>query len=451
MSLAPAALLLLAAWSAGPAPAPDTSRQAHDTSDAPPARPQRYASAIAPDSLVIASRRGERRVAVRSERGFPAVAVADLAAVLTLEAAAPGGGAGTVAVRAAGRSYDFVLDATYFSVGRRIFGLAGPMYAARDSLFVPLQFLVEYLPRLAADRYRYDSARARLEELTPPAAPAPAVATSAAASGRTGAGAPAAGPASPASRSRRPARHIVALDPGHGGPDVGMLGPLGRRPFLREKEVTLAVARYVADELRRRGVEAVLTRTRDTLIALADRGRVAAAHGAGLFVSIHVNAANPHWRNAAAARGFETYFLAEARTEDAKRVAQMENESVRFETDATAPSGDPMKFILNDLAQNEHLRESSRLAAIMEDSLRLVEPAEARGVKQAGFAVLATSYMPAVLVELGYGSNYAEARFLTSASGQRTLARGIAAAIVGYLAEYDRRLAADTSGGGGTR
>jgi N-acetylmuramoyl-L-alanine amidase len=226
-----------------------------------------------------------------------------------------------------------------------------------------------------------------------------------------------------------------------------MIGPLGaRRIFLREKDVTLAVARALADELRRRNVGVVLTRSRDTLIALADRGRIAAADSAGVFVSIHVNAANPHWRHAEGARGFETYFLAEARTEDARRVERMENESVRFETDAQAQSGDPMRYILTDLAQNEHLRESSQLAAMVEDSLKRVHPAEARGVKQAGFAVLATSFMPAVLVELGYGSNYEEAKFLTSASGQRQLARGIANAIVAYLEEYDVRLGAGAGG-----
>ena len=250
-----------------------------------------------------------------------------------------------------------------------------------------------------------------------------------------------------AAAPRRPVKHVVALDPGHGGVDVGMLGPIGHRQFLREKDVTLAVARDVADELERRGVTAVLTRTKDTLISLADRGRIAAADSASLFVSIHVNAANPHWRNAAVMRGFETYFLAEARTEDARRVERMENESVRFETDAQPPSGDPLNYILNDLAQNEHLRESSRLAALIEDSLRRVHPAEARGVKQAGFVVLATTYMPAVLVEVGYGSNYEEAKFLTSSSGQRRLARGIAGAIVDYLAEYDRRLAGGSGGG----
>jgi N-acetylmuramoyl-L-alanine amidase len=374
--------------------------------------------ATAPVSLTVVSSRGERQVAVRAERGWPAVAACDLASVLSIEAATPVSGA--AAVRAVGQRFDFVLEAAYFRFADRVFTLAAAPYVARDTLFIPLQWAVEYLPRLLADRFRYDAARLRLEEL--PALP-PSSLPSASAQGVVH------------------RRHVVALDPGHGGPDVGMLGPLGRRPFLREKDVTLAVARDVAQELARRGVGAVLTRATDTLIALRDRGRIAGADSADLFVSIHVNAANTHWRDAESARGFETYFLAEARTEDARRVASMENESVRFETSAAAPSGDPMRFILNDLAQNEHLRESSRLAEILERELGKVHPAEGRGVKQAGFAVLATSYMPAVLVELGFGSNYDEARYLTGTSGQRRLARGIADAIVSYLAEYDRRLA----------
>ena len=102
--------------------------------------------------------------------------------------------------------------------------------------------------------------------------------------------------------------------------------------------------------------------------------------------------------------------------------ADMHAESVRFEQDSGAGS-DPMRFILNDLQENEHLRESSRLAAIMERTLGQVHPAEARGVKQAGFAVLATSYMPAVLVELGYGSNPDEARYLTASAIPRARRR----------------------------
>ncbi|MBI4542868.1 MAG: N-acetylmuramoyl-L-alanine amidase [Gemmatimonadetes bacterium] len=374
--------------------------------------------------VTVASSRGERRVPVRVERGFPAVAAADLAPVLSLEAATPR--AGAASVRVVGRSFDFVLDAPYFRFQGRLYPLVAGPYVARDTLFVPLQWVVESLPRLLESRYRFDTTRFRLEELPealarPPSRPLPLAGPP-----------PGPGPAR---------RRIVALDPGHGGPDVGMVGPIGTGPFLREKQVTLAVARAVAEELARRGIGAVLTRTKDTLIALRDRGRVARARGADLFLSIHVNAANPRWRDAEGARGVETYFLAEARTEDALRVAQMENESVRFETTAGAPSGDPLAFILNDLAQNEHLRESSRMAELVQGTVARVHPGESRGVKQAGFMVLATSFMPAVLIEIGFGSNYPEARFLTGATGQRRIARAIADGVERYLEEYERRLA----------
>ena len=240
---------------------------------------------------------------------------------------------------------------------------------------------------------------------------------------------------------RRP--RVIAIDPGHGGVDVGMTGPIGG-PFLREKDVTSGIARALSRELQDRGFATAMTRDHDTLIALGDRGRLAALAGATIFVSIHVNAANPHWKPSAArgTRGFETYYLAEARTEDARRVASMENASVRFETNAK-PNGrnDPMAFMLRDLAQNEHLRESSRLAEIVRESLGQVHPSESRGVKQAGFMVLATSYMPAILIETGFGSNAAEARYLVSDAGQRRLARAIAEGIARYMGEYERRLA----------
>jgi N-acetylmuramoyl-L-alanine amidase len=398
------------------------------------------ASALtAPGSLTVASSRGQRVVPVRVDRGWPAVAPFEFGDVLSIEAAPVA--AGSAEIRAAGRRFEFVLDAAYFRFGSRLFPLVAAPYAVGDTLFVPLQWLVEYLPRLVGDRFRYDAALARLTEVPPaPATGAQVAATDSVPSPR-GAARTAARPA-PLRRE-----HIVAIDPGHGGRDVGMVGPIGRKPFLLEKDVTLAVSRDLAAELRRRGIGVVLTRSTDTLISLQDRGRIAGESGADVFVSIHVNAANPRWRDAKGARGFETYFLAEARTEDARRVAAMENASVRFETDAAAPSGDPMSFILNDLAQNEHLRESSRLATMVERALAKVHPSEARGVKQAGFAVLATSYMPAVLVELGFGSNVQDARYLTSASGQRRLARAVADALVAYLADYDRRLVGVTTAG----
>jgi len=162
------------------------------------------------------------------------------------------------------------------------------------------------------------------------------------------------------------AHRTVVVDAGHGGPDNGMTGPIGTRWKIYEKNITLQVAKKLAAALRDRGLRVVMTRTTDTLIALSDRGRIANEHHGDLFVSIHVNAANPAWHDPGAARGFETYFLAEAKTEDAKRVEEMENASVRFETDVSAKKGDPLSYIMNDMAQNEHLRESSELADLIQ-------------------------------------------------------------------------------------
>ena len=237
--------------------------------------------------------------------------------------------------------------------------------------------------------------------------------------------------------SRR--KHLVVVDAGHGGPDHGMRGPLGGEPQVDEKDITLAVALKVGAALRERGIDAVQTRTSDTLIALDDRGRIASAHKAELFISIHVNAANPAWRHPRDARGFETYFLAEAKTEDARRVEQMENEAVRFETGPNASGRDPVNFIMKDMEQNQHLRQSSVLAAVIQSHLGRVHPGPSRGVKQAGFRVLVTADMPAVLVEIGFGTNKPEARFLESAVGQRRLAAAIASAATEYFAHYDTR------------
>lgn len=236
--------------------------------------------------------------------------------------------------------------------------------------------------------------------------------------------------------------HLVVVDAGHGGPDNGMTGPIGSTHPILEKDITLAVAKRVASALKARGIEVVMTRTRDTLIALSDRGKIANDHHGDLFLSIHVNAANPEWHDPAAARGFETYFLAEAKTEDAKRVAQMENEAVRFETNADGTKNDPLNFILNDMKQNQHLRESSELAAIIQRRLAKIHPGPDRGVKQAGFRVLVTAYMPAVLVEIGFGTNAPEARYLDNPTDQRAIAQSIAAATAAYLARYERRIGA---------
>ena len=244
----------------------------------------------------------------------------------------------------------------------------------------------------------------------------------------------------------RSGRALVVVDAGHGGPDRGMKGTTAGRRQVHEADITLAVANKLRAALIARGIDVLMTRTTDTLIALRDRGQIANEAEATLFLSIHVNAANPRWRNPRSARGFETYFLSDARTEDDRRVAEMENEADRF-LDEGAEPGDPLAFVLSDMVQNEYLRESSELAATIQSGLRPVHPSRAdRGVKQAGFAVLIAAHKPAVLVELGFGTNPAEATWLASPRGQEALADAIAAATRKYLDDYRRRGGAALSG-----
>jgi N-acetylmuramoyl-L-alanine amidase len=158
-----------------------------------------------------------------------------------------------------------------------------------------------------------------------------------------------------------------------------------------------------------------------------------------VFLSIHVNAANPRWKQPGTARGFETYFLSEARTEDARRVEAMENEVVKYEVASGVAANDPLSFIVHDMEQNQHLRESSELAATVQRGLAKKHPGPNRGVKQAGFRVLVTAFMPAVLVEIGFGTNPAEARYLRDPRRQREIASSIADATMEYLAAYQRR------------
>jgi N-acetylmuramoyl-L-alanine amidase len=313
-------------------------------------------------------------------------------------------------------------------------------------LYLPFQFVSELIPRYGGG-YFYDIAQGELRTSTPPttavsraATPTVAAPQSTVTAARPTVFAPP--PPAPA-RTRAAARtspKVVVIDAGHGGPDRGMVGPIGSPTWFTEKDVTLSVAKKLAIVLRARGFDVLMTRDTDTLIALSDRGRIANSNHGDVFISIHCNAPGSNTAAGARERGFETYFLAEAKTEDERRVQDMENESVKFETGANAPKGDPLNFIITDMAQNEHLRESSDLAQTIQQGLIDVHPGPNRGVQQANFAVLRGSYMPAVLIEIGFGSNLSEATYLTDQANQRALARNIAESVIAYLAHYDSRI-----------
>ncbi|MBL8982705.1 MAG: N-acetylmuramoyl-L-alanine amidase [Gemmatimonadetes bacterium] len=311
--------------------------------------------------------------------------------------------------------------------------LTAPPTVFDGKLLAPLALITDLLPRVAVG-YRFDAARSELRRVALPTGPAP-VATRRAPE-----------PERPVpARPRQPVPRVVVVDAGHGGPDRGMSGPIGGGVRIYEKNITLGVAREVASALERLGVKVIMTRTRDTLIALADRGRIANEAKASVFLSIHVNAANPRWQNPGGARGFETYFLSEAKTDDERRVEQIENEAVKYEGEQEIDANDPLLFILNDMKQNEFLRESGDLAADVQASLARVHPGPSRGVKQAGFRVLVRAFMPAVLIEVGFGSNRAESSWLASTNGQRELGSAIATATVEYLDRLERK--GNTGGG----
>jgi N-acetylmuramoyl-L-alanine amidase len=329
------------------------------------------------------------------------------------------------------QAFRFLVGAPLCVFSNRLQPMAGSASVAHDTLYLPLQFVAEILPSYLGNRYRYDGQRARLT-VSGPADRAPVAQAPAPRDDRLPNG-------------LRPG-HIVTLDPGHGGVDPGNPGVFFPRG-TREKDVTLQVALLLRNELKRRGIGVQMTRTSDTLIALGDRGSYC-TESCDLFVSLHVNSLARR-RGYTDIRGFETYFLAEAKTEDAARVAQMENEAVRFEAGSTpADTGMGLDFILKDLQLNEHLRESARAAELVQRRLKAVHTGESRGVKQAGFMVLTTARRPAILVEMGYSTNPEDGRFLTSYASQKAMASALADAVVEYLLEYQRKTSPVVEAGG---
>ncbi|BDG10606.1 N-acetylmuramoyl-L-alanine amidase family protein [Anaeromyxobacter paludicola] len=219
---------------------------------------------------------------------------------------------------------------------------------------------------------------------------------------------------------------VVVVDPGHGGDKDGALSPAG----LREKDLTLAIARRLAARLRADGAEVLLTRDADQPVDLARRAALANAKQADLFVSIHLNAMPGRAR--AATRGIETYFLsADATDARANAVAARENAD-RLAGGAPFDAADPVGGILQDLQDAETLAESSRLAYAIHRTVVARSGAPDRGVKQAPFYVLAGARMPAVLVELGFVSQPAEARRLAEAAYQERLAQAVADGIAAW-------------------
>jgi N-acetylmuramoyl-L-alanine amidase len=226
----------------------------------------------------------------------------------------------------------------------------------------------------------------------------------------------------------RMARTVV-IDPGHGGEEVGAKGLQGSL----EKDVTLSVARKLrALIVNQLGLQVFLTRDRDEDLGLDQRTAIANNYKADLFISIHSNASR-----ARDAKGSEVYFLSyQASDDEGRRIAQLEGEAVPV-PDAPPGLGSDVALILWDMAQAEHLEESSSLASRIQEELAVVTGSQGRGVKQAPFRVLVGAAMPAVLVEIAFISNPEEEKLLTSDAYQSK----VATALVRGIARFEQQRA----------
>ncbi len=262
----------------------------------------------------------------------------------------------------------------------------------------------------------------------------PSIPVKSASLGRTTASEPHAANASkPASsEGQRWMLDTIVIDAGHGGRDPGAVAH-----GLREKDVTLAVAKKLGEYVRAHlGINVLFTREDDRFIELKDRGKFANANGGKLFVSIHVNSASN-----ARAHGTETFFLGTHRSEAARNTMERENSVVQFESDPDQyKQMDEESLIRMELTQSAYMRKSEELSSLIEEQFADRVGRRSRGVKQAGFYVLWGASMPAVLVELGFLTNRSEAEFLRSESGQAYMASAIFRAIREYKLQYEKGL-----------
>ncbi|NOT34541.1 MAG: N-acetylmuramoyl-L-alanine amidase [Candidatus Eisenbacteria bacterium] len=222
---------------------------------------------------------------------------------------------------------------------------------------------------------------------------------------------------------------IVAIDAGHGGDDAGARST--RAIGIREKDVTLAVARKLTEELNRvPGIHAVLVRDGDYFIPLRERYHIAEKMKADLFISIHCNSS----RRRGSGSGTEVFFLSQRGAEDqaSQDLADSEN-AADLVGGVPAQSEDELVNILYDVKRNSALQQSQLLAETLLDHVAEDRRLESRGIKQAGFVVLKSVEFPSVLVETAFINNPVEARLLKSPAFQSQMARQIATGVKKYF------------------
>jgi len=231
---------------------------------------------------------------------------------------------------------------------------------------------------------------------------------------------------------------VIVIDPGHGGSHYGAIGQGG----TREKDVALDIARELAKLIRKdKQFKVIMTRDRDETVTLEDRAKIANDARCDLFVSIHANSSVKRH-----VRGWNVFFLAPAKNDSARAVAQFENSAFfrdQMDTNAEREDNngssydDPILTILNEMIMTEFQSESHDLAMMVDREFRRHLKTPARGIDQAGFFVLNMVFAPSVLVESGFISNKSEEKVLKDDDYQEEVAKAVYNAIKRFKAKYE--------------
>ncbi len=227
-------------------------------------------------------------------------------------------------------------------------------------------------------------------------------------------------------------RPLVVIDAGHGGVDPGAIGPNG----LREKDVTLKVAKAIRDELLASGrVRVALTRDDDRYLILRERYGVARRLKGDLFISIHCDSTGSE-----NATGATAYTLSEvASDKEAARLAARENKADVISGVNLGEAPADVSSILIDLTQRETMNSSATFARLLGREARPLMPLKANFHRMASLMVLKAPDMPSILFETGYISNPQDAAFLDSSEGRHRIAESVTRAVEVHFA---RRMAA---------
>lgn len=227
-------------------------------------------------------------------------------------------------------------------------------------------------------------------------------------------------------------KFTIVLDAGHGGKDPGNLN----HGFV-EKKVALRTALKIGEYLEQeKDIKVVHTRKTDVFVELVDRPKVANNIDANLFVSIHCNSVNRF-----DSYGTETFVMGLSRSATNMEVAKSENSVILLEKDYKETykgfdAKNPETLIGLKILQEDYLNRSVDLASKIENNFKHKLNRKSRGIKQTPLWVLDAAYMPSVLIELGFLSNYNEGVYLNSEEGQNNMAKAIADAIIAYKKEY---------------